>query len=144
MMKSLCLVGLISLGLVATDTITLDDLTWKNRVLMVFPPEDTESVADFCWEVPDTVLVEFEERDLLYFVFGDSLLSNSLYQFEPGYAGNLRAQYTLGSKKLCWVLIGKDGGSKMRREGELPDWKELLAVIDAMPMRAREMRERGR
>ncbi|EON78941.1 hypothetical protein ADIS_0534 [Lunatimonas lonarensis] len=119
------------------DTITLEDLRWKHRVLFVFPPE--EQPDSFFWEVSDSLLVSFSERDLLYFVFEDSVLSNSDYTFEPLYREFLRKKYVLGSKDLCWVLIGKDGGSKMRREGSLPDWDELFGVIDAMPMRVREM-----
>lgn len=125
-------------GMLFADTITLEDLRWKNRVLFVFPAEDQE--AAFEWEISDSLLVEIEERDLLFFVFGDTLQSNSPYRFEPQYESFLKKKYALGTKELCWVLIGKDGGSKVRREGIVPDWDELFGIIDAMPMRAREMR----
>jgi len=39
------------------------------------------------------------------------------------------------------ILIGKDGELKLRKE--LPvELSEIFSVIDAMPMRQREMRER--
>ncbi|MCC5937034.1 MAG: DUF4174 domain-containing protein [Lunatimonas sp.] len=135
-MKSAFLVVLFSM--LYADTITLEDLRWKNRVLFVFPAEHRE--VAFEWEVSDSLLVEFEERDLLFFVFGDTLTSNSPYRFELQYESFLKKKYALGSKDLCWVLIGKDGGSKVRREGSAPDWNELFGIIDAMPMRAREIR----
>jgi hypothetical protein len=40
------------------------------------------------------------------------------------------------------LLIGKDGGVKLRAEEPLPA-AEFFALIDTMPMRRREMRERG-
>jgi hypothetical protein len=39
-------------------------------------------------------------------------------------------------------LVGKDGGVKLRREGPLA-LDELFAVIDAMPMRREERRQRS-
>lgn len=44
---------------------------------------------------------------------------------------------------FCLILVGKDGGEKLRR-WEPVDLEEIFALIDAMPMRRREMRERGR
>jgi len=42
----------------------------------------------------------------------------------------------------AFFLLGKDGGVKMARDVVPPD-AELWAIIDAMPMRRREMRERN-
>ncbi len=39
------------------------------------------------------------------------------------------------------ALIGKDGGEKLRRTAPLAP-AELFAIVDAMPMRRAEMRER--
>ena len=36
------------------------------------------------------------------------------------------------------LLIGKDGGEKLR-VNEVPDLQAIYAVVDAMPMRSREM-----
>jgi len=41
------------------------------------------------------------------------------------------------------VLVGKDGGEKLRR-GAAVDIDEIFSVIDAMPMRQREMEEKKR
>ena len=48
-------------------------------------------------------------------------------------------QIQFGTKSFSVVLIGKDGGEKLRRATPLsPD--ELFAIVDAMPMRRAEMR----
>ncbi|WP_245189521.1 DUF4174 domain-containing protein [Lunatimonas salinarum] len=132
----------VLLGMFYAETITLEDLRWKNRVLLVFP--DAEQPLALDWEITDSLRMEFEERDLLYFVFQDSLLTNSTHRFDPAYEVSLKKKYRLGSKNVCWVLIGKDGGTKVRQEGDGPNWEELFGIIDAMPMRARELQERKR
>ena len=136
MKNSILLVALIS-SMFWSDIITLADLQWKSRVLLVFPSTGADS--SILWEMTDSLLVEIADRDLIYFVFGDTLISNSDYTFEKDYEKKLRARYALGSKELCWILLGKDGGSKLKKEGSSPDWELLFATIDAMPMRQREM-----
>lgn len=46
-----------------------------------------------------------------------------------------------GSKVFSVVLIGKDGGEKLRRATPLLP-SELFAIVDAMPMRQAEMKDR--
>ena len=63
----------------------------------------------------------------------------------PAWAGLLERDFTvetrLNAKTFSVVLIGKDGGEKLRRPAPLaPD--ELFALVDAMPTRRAEMRER--
>ncbi|WP_158859580.1 DUF4174 domain-containing protein [Lunatibacter salilacus] len=136
MKNSVLLIVVIS-GMFWSDIITLEDLQWKNRVLLVFPSTNEDN--SLLWEMTDSLLVEIANRDLIYFVFGDSLISNSDYKFEKNYERQLRTKYALGSKEVCWILLGKDGGSKLKKEGTAPDWKLLFATIDSMPMRQKEM-----
>lgn len=136
-MKSGVIVILLLMGIIVSDIITLEDLRWKNRVLLVFPPLDEE--FPLVWEMTDSLLAKIEERDLIYFVFGDSLITNTDFSFDESYEENLKARYALGSKNICWVLLGKDGGLKLRQEGSNPDWELLFATIDAMPMRQKEI-----
>ncbi len=44
------------------------------------------------------------------------------------------------AKSFSIILVGKDGGEKLRRTTPLPP-DELFALVDAMPMRRAEMRE---
>jgi hypothetical protein len=54
----------------------------------------------------------------------------------------LRKALGLDAKTFAAVLVGKDGGAKLRAAHPL-DAAALFPVIDAMPMRREEMRERG-
>jgi hypothetical protein len=63
----------------------------------------------------------------------------------PAWPGLLERDFVVqtrfDAKTFSVVLIGKDGGEKLRRATPLsPD--ELFAIVDAMPMRRAEMRER--
>lgn len=114
------------------EDLKLEDLKWKNRVVLFFPVEGEQ---DF--EMTDSLLLEMEERKLALFIFGDSLLSNHEKTFSPIEINQLQKRYQMGSSKSCWVLIGLDGGVKLRREGDL-DMDLILKTIDSMPMRVSE------
>jgi hypothetical protein len=136
-MNWIVFMALFGLAALMNEVITLEDLKWKKRVLLIFPNNEGNS---FEWEVSDSLAKEIEERDLVYFLMADTTLhTNSSYSFSPEYQQELLKQYALGSKKSCYVLIGKDGGSKVRKEEDMVNWKDLFATIDAMPMRQREM-----
>ena len=55
----------------------------------------------------------------------------------------LRTRLNLGNELFQAVLVGKDGGVKMRATKPITA-PELMATIDAMPMRQDEMRQRAR
>jgi hypothetical protein len=52
----------------------------------------------------------------------------------------LRKSYGVDEQNYAVLLIGKDGGVKLRREVPVTT-TELFSLIDSMPMRKREMRE---
>jgi Domain of unknown function (DUF4174) len=54
----------------------------------------------------------------------------------------LRQTLGIGRRGFTAVLVGKDGGAKLRASHPL-DAAELFPVIDAMSMRRQEIRERG-
>ncbi|WP_235062802.1 DUF4174 domain-containing protein [Indibacter alkaliphilus] len=116
---------------------TLEDLRWKNRVVLYFP-HDTSS-----WTFPDdSISNEIEERKIKYFVISDTAFSNSEMEFSQAYLDKLKIRYKMGSKLDSWVLIGLDGGAKVRKEEKI-DWEYIFKTIDAMPMRQSEIRRGG-
>ena len=54
----------------------------------------------------------------------------------------LRRRFDVAEDDFHVVLVGKDGGEKLRA-GAPPALDDLFALIDGMPMRRREMRESG-
>ena len=63
----------------------------------------------------------------------------------PAWAGLIERDFVvqtrLDAKTFSIVLIGKDGGEKLRRHTPLAP-EEFFALVDAMPMRRAEMREK--
>ena len=53
----------------------------------------------------------------------------------------LRKRFAAPHGKFTFLLIGKDGGEKYRRESGI-DLQDVFRLIDSMPMRQQEMKER--
>jgi hypothetical protein len=122
--------------------IELKEYVWKNRLLLVFAPsEDDARYRGLERELRkhgDAIL----ERDLLVFHVlenGVSRLGRSPIDTQS--ASLLRDRFSVNQGQFLVVLIGKDGGEKLRRGDEV-DITEIFSLIDSMPMRQREMRER--
>ena len=54
----------------------------------------------------------------------------------------LLKRYKIMPDKFTFVLIGKDGGEKFR-SSKTVDLQRLFSLIDGMPMRKDEMRQRN-
>ncbi len=87
---------------------------------------------------------ELAERDVpLVHVFARTSGHEPACTLDPATAERLRSTFGVRVEDATAILLGKDGGEKQRQPlGERLD--PLLDVIDGMPMRRREMRERGR
>ena len=92
-----------------------EEYLWKKRVLMIAAPSLT---------------------DPLYRTQAAELIAAWEGLAERDFAVRTR----MNSSAFSVVLIGKDGGEKLRRATPLSP-KELFAIVDAMPMRQAEMRE---
>jgi hypothetical protein len=86
----------------------------------------------------DSLLKEIKERKIIYFFIGEGVKSNAEIDFSSTYREGLKNRYQMGKIKNSWVLIGLDGGIKMRKEEEL-DWSLVFKTIDSMPMRQSEI-----
>ena len=126
----------------AQDKIRLKDYQWKNRLILAFSPspEDTGYRA-----LEKEIAVQAEEiidRDLLVFHIletGEIKLGESSLQ--TGAGDYLRKIFSIRPGTFTVLLIGKDGGVKLRREGGV-ELDEIFSLIDTMPMRQREMKEK--
>ena len=114
---------------------------WQNRVLLVFSPTPAlpayQSLAYDLTRNQDGV----RERDLVvFFVLGDGESRLGDESLSDQQAENLRRRFDVGADAFKVVLVGKDGLVKL--SSDAVTLTELFAVIDAMPMRQREMRDR--
>ena len=107
---------------------TLKDYRWKNRVLLIFGDPTTDK-----FQAQKTILAGnpegLEDRDMVI--------------LEPPQTITLAKRYKVDSRNFTVILVGKDGGEKLRQE-EPVTLDQLFGLIDQMPMRRREMRDQRR
>lgn len=125
---------------VSTDP--LDRFRWKKRPLLVFAP-----TADDAWFAEQTRRVErecagFAERDMALLEIVAAGPSRAAGEpLSDSDAAALRRRFNVSTDVFTTVLVGKDGTEKGRWT-EPVELKAVFALIDAMPMRRREGRER--
>ena len=114
---------------------------WKNRLLLVFASSTAEESYEEQLRLLEGPESEFEERDLLPGFFHEvgKLAGVSVPQED---VAKVRERFSIDPDGFVVLLVGKDGGEKFRAEEPVPA-EEIFRRIDAMPMRRREMRERG-
>lgn len=130
-----------------TMTVSGQDLLkvhqWDHRLLLLFYPKPNDPRAEAIKQNIAGLACGLEERDLL---FAD-LPMNSKPRFAdavvPARAATaIRQHFRVGDREFAVVLVGKDGGEKLRLH-EIPDIDAIFDLIDGMPMRMAEMRERS-
>lgn len=115
---------------------SLSELKWKNRVIIVFG-----SFAEPMLDRQITLLTrqkdELEDRDLVVIrVSGDEALP--VQGNTSGLnAAAIRKDANVGDERFQIVLVGKDGGIKLRSD-RIVESVEIFDLIDTMPMRRAE------
>lgn len=129
------------MSLTAFPAGAMDAYVWKKRPLVVFAAAAGDAAL-----AQQTAIVAgnrsgFIERDMvIVYVVGDAVTSE--LGGGPGRsAATLRARFGVGPRTFRAVLVGKDGGVKLTSGSPLSAAR-LFSTIDAMPMRADEMRRR--
>ena len=120
-----------------------DQFKWKNRLLFLFALERNDPFfRDLKGEISDRKN-EVDDRDLVVFEileFGPSTMNTT--QMDPQTAASLRKHFDLPPKTFMLILLGKDGGIKLKRNDRVK-LEEIFSLIDSMPMRKDEMRQKG-
>ena len=83
------------------------------------------------------------DRDLIVFkIFeiGPSFMNTT--QLGSDMAEDIRKQFKASPGLFTVILVGKDGGVKLRRNTQVK-LKDIFALIDAMPMRQEEIRQKA-
>ena len=134
---TVCVVGL------ATDASNiLQDLVWKQRVLLVFTPDGEHKK----YRRQDTMLAgvteELLERDVIIIraMSDGNLLIDDVPQSRS--MTSFYQLFNIERDEFRVILLGKDGTIKLNRENPISS-DVLFALIDAMPMRQYEMLQGG-
>lgn len=147
MLKKMMLIYIMVIALVAfarKDVMPMDitQFQWKNRLLFLFAPDSrhplfesfrTEIVAQEA-EVKDRDMVVFEILEQGPSRMGDTFL-------DKDEVDAIRKRFAAAPDRFTLILIGKDGGIKLKRNDETR-LRDIFARIDSMPMRQSEMRQK--
>ena len=117
----------------------LSDYRWERRPLLLFAPTDSDPRLVETLSRIEASRCDFDGRDMvigLVVAEGNSTLDGQAINADE--SQRLVNQYAIGDNAFSVLLIGKDGGEKLR-VNEVPDLQAIYAVIDGMPMRSREM-----
>ncbi|MEN0051721.1 MAG: DUF4174 domain-containing protein [Bacteroidota bacterium] len=117
---------------------------WKNRILLLFAehPDDSLLIQQIAHFEEDTA--GLEDRDLIiYKICKEEGVAPNGKELDARAIKRLRDKYKVSNNSFTVILIGKDGGEKLRRKGKLLTRKALYRTIDAMPMRRAEMRRKN-
>ncbi len=110
---------------------------WPHRSVIYFAPSQDEHVKQFELEalLHDCSLTH---RDVVTIVVTQDGYSQPDWIKQHFDLGALFNIYRINPDQHTTILIGKDGGEKLRW-GKSTNWREVKQEIDSMPMRKREM-----
>lgn len=116
------------LGPFDAASVSLDDFMWVARPVVVFADSPNDPAFIRQMQLLDARRDALAERDIVI-----------LTDTDPSALSDVRAR--LRPRGFMLVLIGKDGQIKLRKP--VPwDVRELTRVIDKMPLRQQELRDR--
>lgn len=123
---SMCIFASAGMSAHARD---LASYRWEKRPVLVFTGSATHRKYKEQMRALNAARSALEERDIVLLV-----------DTEPEKLSELRQVFM--PDDFLFVLIGKDGGVKYRSETPVSTL-QLFEIIDAMPMRQREMRQQN-
>ena len=116
---------------------------WQSRILLIFGSENHGDALATTRGMLDEHEAGLADRDLVVGVLvadGGHFGGRELSREE---CLQLRYRYGVATEAFTAILIGKDGGEKLRLQRP-PTALELFELIDSMPMRQSEVRHRQR
>ena len=112
---------------------------WQKRVVLVFAPQREHPIFQQQVEALRDNEQALLERDIVQWVIVDHDFISVDGQHMPHLpASPLHDEFNVDYRDYAFILLGKDGEEKLRKD-TLVEMEELFTVIDAMPMRKREM-----
>lgn len=114
---------------------SLASLKYNRRALLVFAPSDQDRSFQQQRDILTAHTQEMQDLDLV-------ALPMITTTGQDQQQTELRHRFHVLPEQFVVILVGKDGGEKLRRHSPLTA-EQLEQTIDAMPMRKDEMRRRS-
>ena len=140
----IALVPAISAGLgsATAQAGPLSRYRWQNRPLLVFAPTASTPALREQRALIAASDAGVIERDMVVIIVAGDSVETQFGGRVAASASTLRRRYGVSSDAFRVLLVGKDGGVKLTRTSPTA-MSAIFRLIDAMPMRRDEMRQRG-
>ena len=126
------------------EPLDLSQFQWKNRLLFLFAPNPNHPLFKPLHKSLEAQKPLAADRDLVIFTILESGPSSMNTKYlDPQAAQKLRDKFDVQTGRFAVILLGKDGGIKLNRRVST-QLTDIFALIDAMPMRLEEMRQKKR
>jgi hypothetical protein len=119
--------------------VTLEELRDHRRVLLIFAASREDARFKAQVATMQSHVADAEERDLI--VLESPLRGEPSGAIQLADMDSVRRRFRVGREEFVVLLVGKDGGEKLRSDTPI-EFDKLRATIDAMPMRQDEMRKK--
>ena len=123
------------------NSIDFTPYQWNNRLLLLF----AGSPGQHAYREQQRTLArhrhDLVERDLLVFaLFDEADGEGGGREIAPPQTYQLRQRYELEQGSFAVILVGKDGGEKLRFQTPVAAG-DLFGLIDSMPVREQELQQ---
>ena len=135
--------SLLLLPLALPAEFDLRELKWRKRIVLIFAPANEQTRLLGQRRILESASCGLRDRDIVTILaaLGEPVaVDGSPVGASAGDA--LRSRYRVNPDEFAVLLIGKDGGVKLRRNSQVSA-QELFSRIDAMPMRRGEIKTRA-
>ena len=147
-MRRFAVVFLILVGLTVwthEEALSMDltKFQWKNRLLFLFAEDANDPSFKNIQSQIMAQKAEVGDRDLIVFEVpaqGPARMNNS--PLDRKEADSIRTHFAIPGNTFSLILVGKDGGIKLKCSDQVV-LREILGLIDSMPMRQNEMRQKS-
>lgn len=122
----------------------LAEYRWQNRLLLIFAGDSADPDVGKTRMALEASACELADRDMVIgWILERAESRIAAAGIDPTTAEALRSHLGVSGDGFAAVLVGKDGGVKARYD-RAPRLGEVFSLIDGMPMRRAEQRQRGR
>ena len=121
-----------------TGVVSLSDLRGRSRPLLIFAPKPDDPQLEIQLRRVQAHAAVITERDVVVIAIPYQSPSTTAAMLSGTDAQTVRRRFNVAPDDFQVILIGKDGGEKLRSSKPISIDK-LRDTIDAMPMRQQEM-----
>lgn len=123
----------------------LNTFRWKNRVLLLFTPDDEHPVFQRQVGMLRKQTEEMQDRQLItLFIAPDGHLENTHQFANAELSDYYYSHFGVDDRLFTLILVGLDGTEKYRSIGRAIAPGILYDIIDEMPMRRSQLRRRDK